>query len=76
MTDLQEFADACRGIEDWLRQREKVGAPPSSDEHYKTALKGLYVAAQETEAVVWLCSGESSFVTGHSLIVDGGFTAK
>ena len=28
------------------------------------------------EAVLWLCSGKSSFVTGHSLIVDGGFTAK
>jgi NAD(P)-dependent dehydrogenase (short-subunit alcohol dehydrogenase family) len=28
------------------------------------------------EAVLWLCSGKSSFVTGHSLIVDGGFTAQ
>lgn len=28
------------------------------------------------EAVLWLCSGRSSFVTGHSLIVDGGFTAR
>ena len=28
------------------------------------------------EAVLWLCSDKSSFVTGHSLIVDGGFTAK
>jgi NAD(P)-dependent dehydrogenase (short-subunit alcohol dehydrogenase family) len=28
------------------------------------------------EAVIWLCSGKSSFVTGHSLLVDGGFTAK
>jgi NAD(P)-dependent dehydrogenase (short-subunit alcohol dehydrogenase family) len=28
------------------------------------------------EAVVWLCSGKSSFVTGHSLIIDGGFTAR
>ena len=28
------------------------------------------------EAVVWLCSSKSSFVTGHSLIVDGGFTAQ
>ena len=28
------------------------------------------------EAVVWLCSGKSSFVTGHSLVVDGGFTAR
>jgi NAD(P)-dependent dehydrogenase (short-subunit alcohol dehydrogenase family) len=28
------------------------------------------------EAVVWLCSKKSSFVTGHSLVVDGGFTAR
>ena len=28
------------------------------------------------EAVLWLCSNKSSFVTGHSLIVDGGFTAQ
>jgi NAD(P)-dependent dehydrogenase (short-subunit alcohol dehydrogenase family) len=28
------------------------------------------------EAVLWLCSPKSSFVTGHSLVVDGGFTAQ
>ena len=27
------------------------------------------------EAVLWLCSDKASFVTGHSMIVDGGFTA-
>src|SRR5205814_9971177 len=28
------------------------------------------------EAVLWLCSGKASFVTGHSLLIDGGFTAR
>jgi len=27
------------------------------------------------EAVLWLCSDKASFVTGRSLIIDGGFTA-
>lgn len=33
-------------------------------------------AEEVAEAVVWLCSKKSSFVTGHSLLVDGGFTAR
>ena len=28
------------------------------------------------EAVIWLCSDKASFVTGHSLLVDGGLTAQ
>jgi NAD(P)-dependent dehydrogenase (short-subunit alcohol dehydrogenase family) len=28
------------------------------------------------EAVIWLCSDNASFITGHSMMVDGGWTAK
>jgi NAD(P)-dependent dehydrogenase (short-subunit alcohol dehydrogenase family) len=28
------------------------------------------------EAVLWLCSNAASFVTGHTLTVDGGYVAQ
>jgi NAD(P)-dependent dehydrogenase (short-subunit alcohol dehydrogenase family) len=33
-------------------------------------------AEEVAEAVIWLCSDKASFVTGHSLLVDGGYTAQ
>jgi NAD(P)-dependent dehydrogenase (short-subunit alcohol dehydrogenase family) len=33
-------------------------------------------ASEIADAVVWLCSDRSSFVTGHALAVDGGFVAR
>jgi len=47
-------------------------------EYFKTTLPmGRIGTPQEVvNAVLWLCSDASSFVTGHSLTVDGGYIAQ
>jgi NAD(P)-dependent dehydrogenase (short-subunit alcohol dehydrogenase family) len=46
-------------------------------EQWKQAVPAHRIGRPEeaAEAVVWLCSDAASYVTGHSMIVDGGLTA-
>jgi len=37
---------------------------------------GIGTPQEVVNAVLWLCSDASSFVTGHSLTVDGGYIAQ
>jgi NAD(P)-dependent dehydrogenase (short-subunit alcohol dehydrogenase family) len=39
-------------------------------------IKRLGTPEEVAEAVVWLCSDAASFVTGHALLVDGGYVAQ
>jgi len=41
-----------------------------------TPLRRVGDPAEASEAVLWLCSDAASYVTGHSMIVDGGATAS
>ncbi len=42
-------------------------------EHEPTGRMGT--PEEVAEAVVWLCSDAASYVTGHTMIIDGGATA-
>ena len=51
--------------------------PATAEEMYKKRIPTGRIGRPEeaADAVLWLCSDEASYVTGHSLIVDGGLTA-
>jgi NAD(P)-dependent dehydrogenase (short-subunit alcohol dehydrogenase family) len=54
------------------------GAKQAIEEKYQqlTAMGRIGRPEEAAEAVVWLCSDAASYVTGHSMIVDGGMTAS
>ncbi|BAY45291.1 short-chain dehydrogenase/reductase SDR [Scytonema sp. HK-05] len=39
-------------------------------------LKRIGEAAEIANAVIWLCSDAASYITGHNLVIDGGFTVQ
>jgi NAD(P)-dependent dehydrogenase (short-subunit alcohol dehydrogenase family) len=52
----------------------RLGDDPTLDARLaaETPIGRLGTPEDVAEAVVWLCSDASSFVTGHSLVIDGG----
>jgi NAD(P)-dependent dehydrogenase (short-subunit alcohol dehydrogenase family) len=59
---------------------EKAGMQIGSEMHTVISnlhpMKRMGTSEEIAGAVIWLCSDAASFVTGHSLIVDGGYTAQ
>jgi|GEM_PF-4760518 len=40
------------------------------------AVKRMGQPAEIAAAILWLCSDAASFVTGHIMLIDGGYTAQ
>jgi NAD(P)-dependent dehydrogenase (short-subunit alcohol dehydrogenase family) len=59
---------------------EKAGMQSGSELHTAICnlhpMKRMGTSEEIAEAVIWLCSDSASFVTGHALMVDGGYTAQ
>lgn len=59
---------------------EKAGMKTGSDMHTQISnlhpMKRMGTSEEIANAVTWLCSDAASFVTGHALMVDGGYTAQ
>jgi NAD(P)-dependent dehydrogenase (short-subunit alcohol dehydrogenase family) len=51
--------------------------PAAAEEMYRKRIPLGRIGRPEevADAILWLCSDQASYVTGHSLIVDGGLTA-
>src|SRR5262249_19013726 len=57
------------------RLEANLGAAAMAAYTARTPIQRVADPAEVAEAVVWLCSDASSFVTGSAMTVDGGFTS-
>ena len=68
----------CPGVIRTAMVERVIGGNPEVEAQY-TAMEPigrLGTPEEIADAVLWLCSGEATFVIGHPLVVDGGIVAK
>jgi NAD(P)-dependent dehydrogenase (short-subunit alcohol dehydrogenase family) len=61
-----DMVEAAMAMSEAIRERLMNYAP----------LRGIAEPEEIAETAIWLCSDKSSFVTGHALVADGGYTAQ
>jgi len=65
----------CPGLRDTAMAHRFTGGPQTDIEQFIMSLKPMRrrgTSAEVAETIVWLCSDAASYVTGHSMVVDGG----
>lgn len=55
---------------------DDIPRPLLEDIQSKHPIGRLGKPEEIADAVVWLCSDKASFVTGHNMVIDGGYTAQ
>lgn len=60
------MVDAAMAMSDAIREHLSNYAP----------LRGVAEPSEIAEVAIWLCSDKASFVTGHAMVADGGYTAQ
>ncbi|GAC1392871.1 MAG: SDR family oxidoreductase [Ktedonobacteraceae bacterium] len=71
----------CPGFIETPMLMERGPAAASNEKAYQQVvnfhpMKRLGKPEEIAEAVIWLCSDRASFITGQTLIIDGGYTAQ
>jgi NAD(P)-dependent dehydrogenase (short-subunit alcohol dehydrogenase family) len=66
LTDTNMIATAKRDHSEFLNRYIEATIP----------MGRMAMPVEPANAVLWLCSDDASFVTGHALVVDGGILAK
>lgn len=55
---------------------DDIPTPLLEDIQSKHPIGRLGKPEEIADAVVWLCSDKASFITGHNMVIDGGYTAQ
>ncbi|NEO84953.1 MAG: SDR family oxidoreductase [Spirulina sp. SIO3F2] len=74
-TDNIRINAVCPGLIDTDLADRFTGGAESEAEQFLMSLKPMGrrgTSAEVAEAIVWLCSDAASYVTGHSMVIDGG----
>jgi NAD(P)-dependent dehydrogenase (short-subunit alcohol dehydrogenase family) len=74
--NIRVNAIAPGAVQTGLLNRMSGGEEAAQGVAQAIPMKRISKPEEIADAVVWLCSDEASYITGHTLVVDGGFTVQ
>ena len=76
--DIVSINAICPGVIQTVMVDELISRTPQLESAFTKDIPSgrLGKPEESTDAVLWLCSPQATYMNGHSLIVDGGITIK